>query len=100
MQISDIATNQNSNSSTLLQRIGQTDKTAVKACLDNYGDLLWSLTKKFTDSNEDAEAAIQEIFLNIWRYAGRFEQTNFDELIFVTLIARRQLRKYLEKTDS
>ncbi len=57
------------------------------------------MAKKFTDSTEDAEAVTQEIFLDIWRYAERFEQTNFDELTFVTIIARRQLRKYSDKSE-
>jgi DNA-directed RNA polymerase specialized sigma24 family protein len=56
------------------------------------------MAKKFIASNEDAEAVCREIFLNIWHYAARFEQTNFDELLFITLIARRQLRKHLEKS--
>jgi len=90
---------QRNNSSAILQRIAQRDKTAVKDCIDSYGDLIWAMAKKFTDSTEDAEAVTQEIFLNIWRYAGRFEKTNFDELLFITIIARRQLRKYSEKVN-
>ena len=87
------------NSSDILQRIAQKDKTAVKDCIENYGDLIWAMAKKFTDTIEDAEAVTQEIFLNIWRYAARFEETNFDELLFITIIARRQLRKYSEKVN-
>jgi DNA-directed RNA polymerase specialized sigma24 family protein len=57
------------------------------------------MAKKFTDSIEDAEAITRQIFLDIWRYAERFEQTDFDELVFITLIARRQLRKYSEQSN-
>ncbi len=52
------------------------------------------MAKKFADTTEDAESVTSEIFLNIWRYAARFEETNFDELLFITIIARHQLRKY------
>jgi len=31
---------------------------------------------------------------------GRFEETNFNELLFITIIARRQLRKYSKKVNS
>jgi DNA-directed RNA polymerase specialized sigma24 family protein len=82
------------NSSAILQRIAQRDKTAVKDCIGNYGDFIWAMAKKFTDTTEDAEAVTQEIFLNIWRYAARFEETNFNEFFFITIIARHQLRKY------
>lgn len=85
---------QRNKSSAVLRRIAQRDKTAVKDCIENYGDLIWAMAKKFTDTIEDAEAVTQEIFLNIWRYAARFEETNFDELLFIAVIARRQLRKY------
>jgi RNA polymerase sigma-70 factor (ECF subfamily) len=87
-------TNQSVDSTSFLQTVAKGERTAVKDCIDNYGDLVWSMVKKVTDSTEDAEAVTREIFLNIWRYAARFEQTNFDELLFITVVARRQLRKY------
>ncbi len=85
---------QRNNPSAVLQRIAYRDKNAVKHCIDNYGNLIWAMAKKFTDTTEDAEAVTQEIFLNIWRYAARFEEADFDELLFIAVIARRQLRKY------
>lgn len=100
MQALDVQKVQRNDSSAILQRIAQRDKTAVKDFINNYGDLIWAMAKKFTDSTEDAEAVTQEIFLKIWRYAARFEETNFDELLFIAVIARRQLRKYSEKVNS
>jgi RNA polymerase sigma-70 factor (ECF subfamily) len=91
-----VQTNQGAGSSSVLQRVANGDPTAVEECIDNYGNLIWSMAKKFTDSTEDAEAVTKEIFLNIWRHAARFEQTDYDELLFITVIARRQLRKYAE----
>jgi DNA-directed RNA polymerase specialized sigma24 family protein len=93
---STVQTNQGADSTSVLQRVANGDRTAVEECIDNYGNLIWSMAKKFTDTTEDAEAVTSEIFLNIWRYAARFEETDFDELLFITLIAHRQLRKYLE----
>lgn len=95
---SKVQTNQGAVSSSVLQRVAQGDRAAVEECIDNYGKLIWAMAKKFTDSTEDAEAVSREIFLNIWRYAARFERTDFDELSFITLIARRQIRKYWEQS--
>ena len=92
-------TNQAVDSSSILQRVAKGDRTAIKDCIANYGNLIWSMAKKFTDSTEDAEALTEEIFLNVWRYAERFEETDFDELLFITIIARRHLRKYSEKSN-
>jgi DNA-directed RNA polymerase specialized sigma24 family protein len=92
-------TKQRADSVSVLQRAAQGDRAAVEDCIENYGSLIWSMAKKFTASIEDAEAVTREIFLNIWRYAARFEQADFDEMLFVTLIARRQLSKYSEKSN-
>jgi DNA-directed RNA polymerase specialized sigma24 family protein len=92
-------TKQRVKSMNVLPKAAKGDRTAIQECIDNYGDWIWSMAKKFTNSTEDAEAVTEAIFLNIWRYAARFEQTNFDELLFITIIARRQLRKYSEQSS-
>ena len=94
---STVQTNQG-DSLSVLQRVANGDRTAIKECVDNYGNIIWSMAKKFTNSTEDAEAVTREIFLDIWRGAARFEQTDFDEPLFITLIARRQIRKYSEQS--
>ena len=81
---------------TILQRITNKDKTAVKDCVDAYGDFIWALARKFTASREEAEAAVQEIFIDIWRYAERVSNNQSAENILITQIARRRLVKYLQ----
>ncbi len=60
-------TTQKTETSTILQRIAERDKTAVEDCIDAYGDFIWALARKFTASTEEAEAATEEIFIDIWR---------------------------------
>ncbi len=60
---------QNTETSTILRRIAEKDKTAVKDCIDTYGNFIWALARKFTASREIAEAATEEIFVDIWRYS-------------------------------
>lgn len=81
---------------TLLQRIGDKDKTAVKDCIDTYGNFIWALARKFTRSREEAEAAAQEIFIDIWRYAEHGDHPQSGENLLVAMIARRRLIKYLQ----
>ncbi len=81
---------------TILQRITNKDKTAVKDCVDAYGDFIWALARKFTASREEAEAAVQEIFNDIWRYAERASKNQPAENILIAQIARRRLIKYLQ----
>ncbi len=82
---------------SILQRIAKKDKMAVEECFDKYGGLVWSIAKKFTNSREDAEDAVQDIFIDIWKYAGRFDAAKSAELSFIVLIARRRLIDRLRK---
>ncbi|CAN5675687.1 sigma-70 family RNA polymerase sigma factor [soil metagenome] len=82
---------------SILQRIAKKDKMAVEECFDKYGGLVWSIAKKFTNSREDAEDAVQDIFIDIWKYAGRFDAAKSAESSFIVLLARRRLIDRLRK---
>lgn len=86
-------TTQKNESLTILQRIAEKDKTAVQGCIDNYGNLIWALARKFTNSTGEAEAATRKIFTDIWRYAERGGKTETAENILITRIALRHLNK-------
>ena len=81
---------------TILQRIENKDQTAVKDCIDTYGNFIWALARKFTYSREEAAAAAQEIFIDIWRYTERADQPQSAENLLIALIARRRLIKLLQ----
>jgi RNA polymerase sigma-70 factor (ECF subfamily) len=67
------------------------DPAAVRECIARYGGLIWSLARRFSPSPTDAEDAVQEIFLDVWRSADRFDPTASSEVAFVAMIARRRL---------
>lgn len=81
------------NSLTILQRIAEKDRTAVVDCVNTYGDFIWTLAQKFTDSTEEAEAAAEKIFLDIWRYAERGGKIRLAENLLITRISLRRLMK-------
>ena len=83
-----------SSQPTLLQRIAKKDKAAVTGCIHQYGRFIWALARKFTASHEEAEAATQEIFMDIWQYAQRTDVLAPPDDHLVSLIARRRLFKY------
>ena len=84
--------------SSVLQRIAGGDSTAVRECLEQYGALIWSLARRLTRSPADAEDATQEIFLDIWRSAARFDPSQGSDKVFIAMIARRRLIDRLRKT--
>lgn len=76
---------------TILQRIADGDQSAVDECLRTYGGLVWSLARRMLRNTEDAEDAVQEIFLDVWKNAERFDPDQASETTFVAMIARRRL---------
>lgn len=75
----------------VLQRIASGEKNAAEDCLKQYGGLVWSLARKMFPKTEDAEDAVQDIFIEIWKNAGRFDETQSSETTFIAMIARRRL---------
>ena len=84
---------QNTETSTILRRIAEKDKTAVKDCIDAYGNFIWALARKLTASHEEAEAATEEIFIDIWQYCERARDTQLIEKKLIAMIALRRLIK-------
>ncbi|MCB9898582.1 MAG: sigma-70 family RNA polymerase sigma factor [Planctomycetes bacterium] len=75
----------------LLPRVASGDPAAVREVLDRYGGLLWSLARRFLNDPTDAEDAVQEIVIELWRHAERFDPSLASETTFVAMVARRRL---------
>ncbi|TVQ59218.1 MAG: sigma-70 family RNA polymerase sigma factor [Phycisphaerales bacterium] len=76
---------------SLLQRIARGDADAVKDCIDRYADLVWSIALRLTPSRAEAEDAVQDVFIDLWRSAERFDPSVASEPTFIVMIARRRL---------
>jgi RNA polymerase sigma-70 factor, ECF subfamily len=82
---------ESASTTSLFERIASGDSSAVKECMDTYGGLVWSLARRFTASAADAEDATQEIFVEIWKSASRYDPAMGKETTFIATIARRRL---------
>lgn len=76
---------------SILQRVAAGDSAAMRACIDGYGGLVWSLARRFLSNTSEAEDAVQEIFVDLWKSAARFDPAVAAEHTFVAMIARRRL---------
>ena len=86
---------------TIIQRLINKDKSAVKDCIDKYGGLIWTLAKKYTSSIEEAETATVEIFADVWRYAQRSGTTYSTEECLISRIAwSRLVNEYRQSAES
>jgi RNA polymerase sigma factor (sigma-70 family) len=76
---------------TLLERIAAGEPGAVEACMERYRALVWSLARRHLQQHADAEDAVQDIFVAVWRSAARFDPAVASEATYISMIARRRL---------
>lgn len=78
-------------SDLLLPNVAKGEPDAVRACIDRFGGLVWSLARRMCPTDAQAEDAVQEIFVEIWKNAYRYDERVASETAFVAMLARRRL---------
>ncbi len=76
---------------SVLPRIAAGDPAAVQDCIARYGGLVWALARRFLGNAVDAEDAVQDVFIELWKNAARFDPKLSSEPTYITMIARRRL---------
>jgi RNA polymerase sigma factor (sigma-70 family) len=93
-----------SHVSSILERIGEGDALAVQECIDQYGGLVWSVARRLLGNHSEAEDAVQDVFVELWKSAERFDPKLSSEKSFVVMVARRRiidrLRRYTRRIDT
>lgn len=75
----------------ILERIADGEPGAMNELVDQYGDLVWSLARRYFGASPIAQESVQEAFLSLWSSAGRFRPDRGSELTFVLTVARRRI---------
>jgi RNA polymerase sigma-70 factor (ECF subfamily) len=57
------------------------------------------MARRLSPTRQDAEDAVQEIFIDIWKSAARFDEAQSSETSFVAMIARRRLIDRLRRFE-
>lgn len=76
---------------TILARSATGDSAAVAACIDRFSPLVWLLTRRLLANQAEWEDAVQDVFIEIWKSAHRFDPKIASARAFVAIIARRRL---------
>ncbi len=74
-----------------MERVASGDQAAVGEFISQYGDLVWSLARRYLGNEADAEDAVQDVFIEIWSSAGRYDRSVASEVAFISTITRRRL---------
>jgi RNA polymerase sigma-70 factor, ECF subfamily len=75
----------------LMSRVAQNDEEAVAELYDRFGSLVFRMAYQSMPTRPEAEDAVQEIFVRLWRTAGRYDDGRSALVTWVMLIARRHL---------
>ena len=84
----------------LLPLIARGRTGAVNDCVRRYGPLVWSMARRMSPDRADAEDAVQEVFMQLWKSAAAFDPARCPERGFVAMIARRRLIDRLRSYQS
>lgn len=71
----------------------------MQALIDRFGGLVWSLARRFCPTDSEAEEAVQEIFVDVWQSASRYDPASGAEATFIATIARRRLIDRRRRSD-
>ncbi len=75
----------------LLPRVAAGEAEAVRGCLDRYSGLVWSLASRMLGRGVDVEDLVQDIFVELWQKADRYDPEKGKEVTFVAVLTRRRV---------
>ena len=72
----------------LLKSIVRGDERALAELYDRYRVILFGLLVRILNSREEAEDVLQEVFLQVWRRAGDFDEKRGKPFTWLVTLAR------------
>jgi RNA polymerase sigma-70 factor, ECF subfamily len=75
----------------LMRRVASNEEGAVAELYDRFGSLVFRMAYQSMPTRAEAEDAVQEIFVRLWKTAARYDDGRSALVTWVMLIARRHL---------
>lgn len=75
----------------LMRRVAAGEEAALAMLYERFGSLVYRMAFQAVPSKSEAEDAVQEIFVRLWRTASRYDPSRAALVTWVILISRRQL---------
>lgn len=72
----------------LVHRVTLRDETALAELFDRYSSLLLALSRRIVTETSDAEEILQEVFLQVWNQAERYDRARSSVSTWLVLITR------------
>lgn len=84
----------------LMQRVASNEPGAVAELYDRFASLVFRLAYQSMPTRADAEDAVQEVFVRLWRTADRYDPKRAALVTWVMLISRRHLVDRLRRSKA
>lgn len=84
----------------LMRRVSADEGQAVGEMYDRFGSLVYRMAYQAMPTRADAEDAVQEIFVRLWRTASRYDPKRAALVTWVMLISRRHLVDKLRRNQA
>jgi RNA polymerase sigma-70 factor (ECF subfamily) len=72
----------------LLRRVAAGDQAALGELYDRFSGLLLALARRVLGNDQDAEEVLQEVFLQVWNQARRYDPSRSSVSTWLVLITR------------
>jgi RNA polymerase sigma-70 factor (ECF subfamily) len=86
--------------SELIHAVARGDELALAACYDRYRLILFGVIVRILHDREEAEDVLQEVFLQVWRRAGDFDEARGRAFTWLVTIARSRALDRLRSAGS
>jgi len=84
----------------LMRRVAANEALAATELYDRFASLVYRLAFQAMPTRADAEDAVQEVFIRLWRTADRYDPKRAALVTWVMLISRRHLVDRLRRTKA
>jgi RNA polymerase sigma-70 factor, ECF subfamily len=76
---------------SLMTRVAANEEAAITELYDRFGSLVYRMALQAMPTRAEAEDAVQEVFVRLWRTAARYDENRAALVTWVMLISRRHL---------
>jgi RNA polymerase sigma-70 factor (ECF subfamily) len=84
----------------LMRRVASNDESAIAELYDRFGSLVFRMAYQSMPSRSEADDAVQEVFIRLWRTASRYDDSRSALVTWVMLISRRHLVDKLRRNKA
>lgn len=86
--------------SDLMRRVSRNEESAITELYDRFGSLVFRMAFQALPGRAEAEDAVQEIFIRLWRTAEKYDHERSALVTWVMLISRRYLVDKLRRNKA